>query len=79
MVARQRATGELHTTRIKRSKSRKTRGQIVGFFVVEPDPKSWATLADKPATIIAKQLKLLDYTLLIGSSITNVHSSTCAS
>jgi hypothetical protein len=59
-IARETATGELRNIKLKYSKSRKTRGQIIGF-VVKPDPKSWATLANKPAPVIVKQLKLLDY------------------
>lgn len=65
-VAREIATGEVRATKLKKGKG----GRVVGFVTRQPDPKSWHALADKPADVIVKQLKLTNFLMFISSSVT---------
>jgi hypothetical protein len=60
-VVREIATGE-----VRRAKYRPKKG---GIDIKTPDPKAWAQLADKPGAEIAKKLKLLDFIMILGSSV----------
>ena len=62
-VAREIATGQLRPVRVKKYK-----GGIVGF-TVKPPSKAWsASLSEKPAAEIVKQLKLLDFFVIVSAS-----------
>jgi hypothetical protein len=60
-VAREIATGE-----VRRAKYHSKNGNVE---IKTPDPKAWARLADKPGAEIAKKLKLLDFIMILGSSV----------
>jgi hypothetical protein len=64
MIAREPATGE-----VRKIKFIWREGRIAGAAINPKDPKSWATsLAEKPASEIVEQLKLLDFFMPISAS-----------
>jgi hypothetical protein len=71
-VAREIATGELRAANLV-TKRRKGIGRIpVGYSISQSDPKGWNGLANKSAEEIVKKLRLTNFVMFLGASVTEV-------
>ena len=68
-VARELATGELRSAKLV------TKRGMAMVSVKTPDPKGWQGLADKPAVVIVKKLKLLDFVMVLSATVTSVSTT----
>jgi hypothetical protein len=61
------------TQEMKPAKLVVKKGRVTGFQI-KPDPKAWASFADKSADKIVNQLNLTGFMMVLGSSVTRVTS-----